>query len=165
MANKRLDFDLDFLDKKEVKNQNNRVDHKSKSYAGNTTEHKGNSGDNNWKTILIVLGVIFGFIFLVFGSSSNDSVNDDTVAVGDYLCSSAIALQADNISPDDTIFEELETELSNLEYDSSLLDEYDQFAVDDYNARVDAYNIKKDEYNYNVERYNTFLIENCTKNN
>jgi len=160
MANKHLDFDLDFLDKKSEKH------HIEKNYDGNKEEHKRDSGGNNWKTILIVLGVIIGFIFLVFGSdsSSTNSSIDDSVAVGDYLCSRANASEADSIRPDSTIFDELESEQNDLDSEHSYLDEYDEFAVDDYNSKVDAYNVKKDEYNESVDKYNTFLVENCTKN-
>lgn len=160
MANKHLDFDLDFLDKKSEKH------HVEKSYDGNKEEHKRDSGGNNWKTILIVLGVIIGFIFLVFGSdnSSSNSSTDDSVAVGDYLCTSANASEADDMRPDSMIRDELDREQNELDSEYTFLDEYDEFAVDDYNSKVDAYNAKKNEYNYSVDRYNTFLAENCTKN-
>ena len=160
MANKHLNFDLDFIDKKSEKL------HIEKSHDGNKGEQKRDRGGNNWKTTLIVLGVIIGFIFLVFGSdsSSSNSPTDDSVAVGDYICSRSDASEADSIRPDSTIFDELESEQNDLDSEHAYLDEYDEFAVDDYNSKVDTYNTKKDEYNESVDRYNTFLVENCTKN-
>lgn len=165
MTNKRLDFDLDFLDEKTKKHDSANREKNSKQEIKKS--YKENSKGTNWKGILLVIGIPLVLLFLAYGSDSSSSnhVTDESVAVGDYLCSSANASYADSISPDLATLEELNAEQSNLEYDYSQLDEYDHFAVDEYNARVDEYNTKKDEYNYSVDQYNTYLLENCTKNN
>ncbi len=194
---KKIDFDLDFLDKnvKEKPKQKpnfskdpNRVfyDDKNKPY---NDYGKGPSKTWMWVLGVIVLSVVVG-IFL--GDSNNTSTtsptNNGLVQVGQYMCSTYYADQADNMAPSSYQKSSLDSTSSKLDSRGTALDsekfqikneyvdETNQYNIDAYNAKVDDYNYRFQQYendlssynssvnayNTKIDAYNNYLRTNCT---
>ena len=164
MDNKdKVDFDLDFLDKN-VKEKPKQKPNSSKDpnwvfYEGNKGTNKNPASDyskgpsKNW---LWVLGVIGFFIIVgLFSGDSNStsttsSTNNGLVQVGQYMCSTYYADQADNMAPSSVTKAELDSETDRIDaitnariaekkyLDTTYVDETDQWAIDNYNSRVRA---------------------------
>lgn len=177
MAGKRLDFDLDFLDKP--------------TQSKKTTEHKKVEKENglediqrkvNWKPLLIIGGVILFFIIIASDPSDNTTTSttsaantEEFVTLGEYSCSKSDARQADLLRPSESEGSMLEAEEATLvrqkrQIDNTIVDEYSEYSVDNYNSTVDRYNAKREAYNddldtYNseIDEYNNFLEANCTR--
>jgi len=174
---KHIAVDLDFLDKNEIDTTNIRTNNETpkapKKY--------------NWKNILIVGGGILLLIGLF--SSGDSSSTDDTVSVGNYLCTEYHSSQAESLSPKVTE-QEIESERNSLNSRSDQLDsiksemdnmgvtEYSsQYAINKFNNLVEEYNsklapykrdvtsfqAKVDSYNEKIQAYNDYLEKNCTK--
>jgi len=173
---KHLNFDLEFLDKKEsVKGEKNkpRLDKPNKSNV------IFNAFKHNWKKILIVGGVGLFFVWLVSsddGSSKtntgsinynppaiNQTINyanseDNTVIVGQYRCLIHHANKADELNPSNLVGQQIDSEqqrLDNLttqiqnladEIQWTYIDEYSQYSVNKYNDLVDNYNTMLEMY-------------------
>jgi len=190
---KKIDFDLDFLDKN-AKEKPKQKPNSSKDPNWVFYDDK-NKSDNDYnrgpsKTWMWVLGVIglFVVIGIFSGDSNNTPANNGLVQVGQYMCSSYYANQADSMAPpsyqksslDSTSSEldsrgnALDTEKSQIE--NEYVDESSQYSINTYNAKVDDYNnrlqrYKNDlssynsniaTYNAKVDAYNNYLIKNCT---
>jgi len=165
---KKLDFDLGFLDEESPKpKQPIRKD----SLKSETTSSKKWS----WKTILIVAGVIMVIIWI--GASednsstptstytppstsqvNNVSAGDDSVEYGEYRCSRYHYDKAVALSPSESeqtlksaqlSMEIRANELDRLqrEIENSYVNEYSsQWEIDDYNDKVNTYNSKLTAY-------------------
>lgn len=181
--NKKLDFDLEFLDEESPKPKQPK---RSKARSEII-----NPSDWNWKTIAIIGGVILVVIWLASGDGSDSttsptvptpnttqlnttSFEKDTVIVGEYECSRYHYNRAEELSPDESE-SQLASEQSNLEWRANELDrlwnaieysyvtEYSsQYEIDAYNADVEEYNSKLADYQWDadaldsrIDRYNT----------
>ena len=208
----KINFDLDFLEK----NTKEKPKELPKSKDPNWVYHKDNSGTKGspkppvasssrmsdtakkwaWGIGIVVAIVIFSSL----GGNSSTPTNSMTteadtnsnrqVQVGNYMCSSYAASQADSMAPSSVTEASLTAEenqvnaMSNARkaekqrLDSVYVDQTDQTAIDSYNAQVDAYNasyqpysdaydaweVKKSAYNATVDAYNNYLKQNCTPN-
>jgi len=121
--------------------------------------------------------------------TSDNSVSDDNVDVGEYSCSRYHYDQAVLLDPDETeeqiesariAYDSKERTLNNLKnkIDNSYVNEYSyQWEIDDYNEDVDRYNsllstykrdlavfnARIDKYNAQIQKHNNYLMTNCTK--
>ncbi|MDA2922717.1 hypothetical protein MYX07_05650 [Patescibacteria group bacterium AH-259-L07] len=180
---KKLDFDLGFLDEESPKPK--------KTFRRKRTESEPSAIDpskRNWKVVSIVGGVILVVIWISFSGDSTPAptytpntpstnqvrrVASDDVIIGEYRCSRnhydrAVALQPSESEQQLTIAQysmeiranELERLENELQYSS--VEEYSpQYQIDEYNAKIDTYNSKLASYNRDaaafdssVDRYN-----------
>lgn len=197
MSNKdKINFDLDFLDK----NVKEKPKKDSSSKDPNWVFHDGKSNQEKkytkkespakvWMWGIGVVGVIV-LIGIFSGDNSNNTSNstNGSVQIGQYMCSSYAATQADNMAPNTLIKSQLESESSRIDAETqrrsleenylnnAYVDTTDQYAVDSYNTRLeafkngyqaysdryDAYEQREASYNQTVDAYNNYLINNCT---
>ncbi|HEX8965808.1 MAG TPA: hypothetical protein VF820_05250 [Patescibacteria group bacterium] len=166
--NKKLDLDLDFLEKKSTRKDPNfvLVDDKKKTNEINT----GTKKKNNFGWVILVIIVIVGYF-----SFANSK--PQTVTVDGYTCSQDNATKAEAMAPDsstktnlDNDYNNLNSKAEQLKIDYDLVDRYSQYSVDNYNSELASYNQMKADYNSKVDAYNTslqsyknFLALNCTK--
>lgn len=189
MSDKKLNVDLEFLDKDEPVQV--KPPEQSKKPSSNPTKY-------NWKAILIVVGIIIVWAIISdngssdkTSSSATGSSQSDSVIIGNYSCSSYDSRQADSLKPSDFESSQLDSELTDLQRrkdaikassdridnmyvdktDQDSLDVYDQ-VVAGYNATLDtfksdlkAYDAKVADYNARIDKYNNYLDSNCTKRN
>ena len=165
---KKLDFDLGFLDEESPKpKQPIRKKHSESPEATSPINW-------NWKTISIIAGVIIVIIWIASSEDSttptstytppstnqvrNISADDDSVEYGEYRCSRYHYDKAVALSPSETE-QQLESAQFSMELRSSELErlqneieysyvsEYSsQYEIDDYNAKVNTYNSKLTSY-------------------
>src|SRR3989344_6023184 len=185
---KKLDFDLGFLDKESPKLERPTKKGQPEARVDSTSPLK-----RNWKIISIIVSVILVIIWMGFSDGgSNDTTipnEEDTVIIGEYRCSRHHYDQAVALDPYETE-QQIESARSALEYradalerlqdeiEGSYVNEYSsQWEIDQYNEMVDEYNSKPsiynrdaagfesrvERYNTQVEQHNNYLIENCTK--
>lgn len=166
--NDHLNFDLDFLDKKEPV----RVSKKSDSETGKSTSPISSPTARkwNWKNLIIIGCVVLFFGWVIFSDSgsstdsssytpstqTSNSYNDnDMVNVGEYSCSRYHYNQAVALDPDETE-QQIESASSAFEYRTNRLEnlknEIDNSYVNDYSAQWEI-----DEYNEMVDEYNSLL--------
>lgn len=166
---KKLDFDLGFLDEESPKpKQAIRKDH------AKPQSETASSINWNWKTISIIAGVIIVIIWIASSEDSttptstytppstnqvrNISADDDSVEYGEYRCSRYHYDKAVALSPSeseqtlnsaqfsmDTRASELERLQREIEY-SDVNDYSSQWEIDDYNEKVNTYNYKLTSY-------------------
>lgn len=209
MEKNKINFDLDFLEK----NTKEKPKESPKSKDPNWVFHKDQPKEGmksfkldkkySKKTWLWGLAIVAFIIILASSSdsgsssssssatkSSYSSTNSGMVQVGNYMCSSYAASQADSMEPSAYTKNQIEAESDRVDamtsarksekadLDSTYVDETDQYAIDSYNERVDAYNagyqaysdaydaweIKKNAYNAQVDSYNNYLRSHCTPN-
>lgn len=194
--NKHIDINLDFLDK------NNSSKKGAPIYKPKITNKGSKVKKYNWKTILIIAGVVLFFCWAIFseGNSNNnintqsytssETLNSDSVVIGEYTClryhyNKAVALNPDEtesqlISAQNSLeYQANELERLQNEIENSYVNEYSsQWAIDQYNEMIDEYNSKLtlyqsdadsldsriDRYNNQVEAHNNYLINNCISN-
>ena len=167
--NKKLDFDLGFLDEESPKlKQPIRKEHtKPQSEAASSIKW-------NWKTISIIAGVIMVIIWIASSEDSttptstytppstnqvrNISADDDSVEYGEYRCSQYHYNKAVALSPSETEQQLKSAQLSmdirsnelerlQREIENSYVSEYSsQWEIDDYNDNVNTYNSKLNSY-------------------
>ena len=207
MENKdKINFDTDFLEKntkekpKETPKSKdpNWVFHDGKSNKGKyPTPDSGGMSDNAKKWAWgIGIVVVISILSSLGGDSTNmpspsvNTNNNGGVRVGQYMCSSYAASQADNMTPPSYEKSSLGTQSSELDSRSTTLDseknqienEYvdntDQYSLDTHNSKVDDYNSELQQYkndvhaydsdlasyNAKVDVYNSYLKNNCTPN-
>lgn len=178
---KKLDFNLDFLDDKD-----------SSKKVISTRKHniyskKNKTQKHDWKNILIIGGVILFFVWVIFsddGSSTSTnntnntnsyvapsvkqaSSNDDTYIIGEYRCSKYDYDKAVELTPTETE-QQLNTARNALEYkgneidrlkneiDNSYVSEYSsQYEIDQYNETVNEYNSKLTSYKQDEESFSS----------
>lgn len=182
---KKLDFDLGFLDEESPKpKQPIRKDHAKAPEAASSTKW-------NWKTISIVAGVIIVIIWIAASEDNgstptstytppstnqvrNVSAGDDSVEYGEYRCSRYHYDKAVALSPSETeqtlksaqlSMDIRANELERLqrEIENSYVNEYSsQWEIDDYNDKVNTYNYKLTSYKRDataldsrIDRFNT----------
>jgi hypothetical protein len=118
------------------------------------------------------------------------SASDGSVRVGQYWCSSYAASHADSIEPSATEKNALDIQATRVKnagdarkvekasIENEYVDETDQYAIDEHNARIDSYNNryqtysddyddyerKLAAYNQKVDTYNNYLTSNCRPN-
>jgi peptidoglycan hydrolase CwlO-like protein len=166
---KKLDFDLGFLDEESPKSkQPIRKDHAKAPETASSTKW-------NWKTISIVAGVIIVIIWIAASEDNsstptstytppstnqvrNVSAGDDSVEYGEYRCSRYHYDKAVALSPSETeqtlksaqlSMDIRANELERLqrEIENSYVNEYSwQWEIDDYNDNVNTYNSKLTSY-------------------
>lgn len=209
MDKDKINFDLEFLEK----NTKEKPKEQPKSKDPNWVFHKDQPKEgmksfkldkkHSKKTWLWGLGVVV--VIIILASSSGDSGSSSTsgsttksysntdsgmVQVGNYMCSSYAAGQADNLEPSSFTKSQIEAEYDRVEamgnaresekadLDSTYVDDTDQYEIDSYNQRVRAYNagyqtysdaydsweVKKNAYNAQVDTYNNYLRTHCTPN-
>jgi len=178
---KKLDFDLDFLDDEDS----------SKKTISASKHNLSNKKDEiqkyNWKNILIIGGVILFFVWGIFsddGSSTNTnntnntssytvpsvkqvSSNNDTYVIGEYRCSRYDYDKAVELAPTETeqqlniarnALEHKSNELDRLknEIDNSYISEYSsQYEINQYNETVNEYNSKLTSYKQDKESFSS----------
>lgn len=153
---KHLDFDLDFLESVETVAPDPAIKKKSEgSLVENKTthhpEHKQNKPkSNNCLTIVIVVAVIIFFIWIL----SDDSGTSSTSAP-----SSCDTVKLSSLKPPDSEKTQLDTLESAI--NSTVVNQYSQFSVDQYNAKINQYNALRDSYNAKIDAYNNYLNSNC----
>ena len=181
---KKLDFDLGFLDKELPKpKQPVRTDHaKTRSEATSSIKW-------NWKTISIIAGVIIVIIWIASSEDSttptstytppstnqiqNTSFEEDMVIIGEYSCARSHYNRAVELSPSESE-QQIESASASMEYRanelnrleneiqySSITEYSPQYQIDDYNANINTYNSKLASYNRDaaaldsrIDRYN-----------
>lgn len=165
---KKLDFDLGFLDEESPKpKQPIRKEHAKAPEAASSIKW-------NWKTISIIAGVIIVIIWIASSEDSttptstytppstnqvrNVSADDDSVEYGEYRCSryhydKAVALSPNeseqNLKSAQSSMDLRASELERLERELkySYVSEYSsQYEIDAYNAKVNTYNSKLTSY-------------------
>jgi len=184
---KKLDFDLGFLDEESPKpKQPIRKEHTKAPEA--TISIKW-----NWKTISIIAGVIIVIIWIASSEDSttptstytppstnqvrNVSADEDSIIYGEYRCSRYHYDKAVALSPSETeqtlksaqsSMDLRASELKRLERELkySYVTEYSsQYEIDDYNAKVNTYNSKLTSYKRDataldsrIDRFNAQVV-------
>lgn len=190
---KKLDFDLGFLDEESPKpKQPIRKEHAKSPETATSTKW-------NWKTISIVVGVIIVIIWIAASEDSstpsststytpprtsqaqNVSAGDDSVDYGEYRCSRYHYDKAVALSPSESeqtlksaqlSMDIRANELERLqrEIENSYVNEYSsQWEIDDYNDNVNTYNSKLTSYKRDAaaldSRIDRFNTQVATHNN
>ncbi len=152
---KHLNFDLDFLESVDTKAPDPVVKKEADGPVSVevTTRKSENSQSKpiNWKTILIVIGVIVFFIWI---ANSSDSSSNTTTSTSGCDTSKLASLK-----PSDSDSSTIDSLKNSI--DSTLVNHYSQYSVDQYNAKVDEYNNLKNAYNSKVDAYNNYLNTYC----
>jgi len=171
--NKHLDINLDFLDEEDESKK------KLSSHNPKIANKEGKVKKYNWKTILIIAGVVLFFGWAIFSEdSSNNNTStqsyttsekssNDSVVIGEYTCSSyhydkAVALNPDEsesqITSAQNSLEYRANEIDRLqnEIENSYVNEYSsQYAIDQYNEMVNEYNSKLASYNRDATSFDS----------
>lgn len=174
---KKLEIDLDFLDKNPEKPK--------QSIRQNATKVAKSPGStkSNWKPLLILAGIII-VIFWIGSSDDNSNtsstyaspntnqvnnvaVDDESVDYGEYRCTQYHYDQAVALSPTESeqtlanAQRSMETRVIEIErlqreIENSYVNEYSsQWEIDDYNDTVDTYNLKLASYERDVNTLDT----------
>ncbi len=163
--NKHLDINLDFLDEEDTSKK------KVSGHKPKIANQESGVKKYNWKTILIIVGVVLFFGWAIFsedsstnntntqGYTTTDKSSNDFVVIGEYACSryhydKAVALNPDEsesqITSAQNSLEYRANEIDRLqnEIENSYVNEYSsQYAIDQYNEMVNEYNSKLASYN------------------
>lgn len=163
--NKHLDINLDFLDEEDTSKK------KVSGHKPKIANQESGVKKYNWKTILIIVGVVLFFGWAIFSEDSStnntntqsytttDKSSNDFVVIGEYTCSryhydKAVALNPDEsesqITSAQNSLEYRANEIDRLqnEIENSYVNEYSsQYAIDQYNEMVNEYNSKLASYN------------------
>lgn len=192
----KLDFDLEFLDKKPTKplKKENKKSAVIPPVPPPPAEIK-----TNFKPWIIVISIALISLWVVsvsqekekptVQSSNKPQVHQDQIRVGDYSCSETHSFKSNQLLPEKSEKELIESEQQDLKGRSAEVEalaetlgrtqvnEYSQESVDNYNARIEQYNTKLNKYkedaanlknriaqfNEKIDAYNTYLAENCRK--
>lgn len=181
-----LKFDTDFLDK----------DTPQKTGTTNREKPLSEKSKYNWKKILIIGGVVLFFGWVIFsdsGSSTStptgtNSNNLLTEGGQTFRCSDSNYSRAMQLKPSASLGAQLANESDTLDtqiaankaegaaIEGMYVDEYDEYAVDNYNYRVNRYNAERQRlinatdsweqrrktFDDQIDTYNNFLDTNCT---
>jgi peptidoglycan hydrolase CwlO-like protein len=163
--NKHLDINLDFLDEEDTSKK------KVSGHKPKIANQESRVKKYNWKTILIIVGVVLFFGWAIFSEDNStnntntqsytttEKSNNDSVVIGEYICSryhydKAVALNPDEsesqITSAQNSLEYRANEIDRLqnEIENSYVNEYSsQYAIDQYNEMVNEYNSKLASYN------------------
>jgi len=197
MENKdKVDFDLDFLDKN-AKEKPKQKPNSSKEpdwvFYDDKKKPDSDYKKGPSKAWMWVLGVIGFFIIIGIFSGDNNSTSTSNstnglVQVGQYMCSTYYADQADNMAPPsyqksslDSTSSELDSRGTALDsekaqIENEYVDETNQYSINTHNAKVDDYNYRLQQYkndlssynssvnayNAKIDAYNNYLRTNCT---
>ena len=182
----RLDIDLGFLDQAKPRDAETKAVSKYKF---------------NWRNITIIVGIIGGLF--VWGSINYNhpsprsypstytppaASHDDTVANGQFRCSSYDSRQANALSPSNEVSIQKETDDLNLraqeldalktKINTNTVNQYSpQYLIDSYNGMIDTFNAqltdfktdsaahqqRVDIFNAQVEAHNNYLIAHCRR--
>lgn len=166
--NKHIDLDLDFLDEEDTSKKI------VSSHKPKATNKEGSVKKHNWKTILIVVGVIIVIIWIDASEDSspstsshtppstnqikNVSVDDNSVEYGDYRCSQYHHDKVVALNPDETE-SQLTSAQNSLEYRANELErlenEIENFYVNEYSSQweIDDYNDTVQTYKFKLTSY------------
>jgi peptidoglycan hydrolase CwlO-like protein len=176
--NKHLDVNLDFLD------EDNTSKKKAFSHKPKIANQEISAEKYNWKTLLIIIGFVLFFGWLMFAEdtsnnnnnnnntrtqsySTSEKLNNDSVVVGEYTCSryhydKAVALNPDEsesqMTSDQNSLEYRVNEIDRLQNDMEnyYVNEYSsQYEIDQYNEMVAEYNSKLGSYNRDVDKFDS----------
>jgi peptidoglycan hydrolase CwlO-like protein len=162
--NNHIDINLDFLDEDDS-SKKSVSSHKPKG-----TNKESKRKKYNWKTILIIAGVVLFFGWAIFSEdnssnntntqsyTSSEPSNSDSVVIGEYTCSRYHYDKAVALNPDETE-SQLTSAQNSLEYRANELDrlqnEIENSYVNEYSSQwtIDQYNETVNEYNSKLSSY------------
>ncbi len=155
----------------------------------------------NWKNILIIGGIILFIGWAIFSDSSDSSSSSNTYTPSElgsnnllaeggqtFRCSDSNYDRAVQLRPSASLGAQLANESDTLDaqiaankaegaaIEGMYVDEYDEYAVDNYNYRVNRYNSERqrlmtavnswqqrsDTFDRSIDTYNNFLDSNCS---
>ena len=154
-----LDIDLEFLDKKEPL----RVAPKPHEQTSSTSKSPSTGRKYNWKNILIIVGIVLFFGWVILSESGSSSTSSDPIYSNNLLseggqtfrCSDSNYDRAMALKPSVSLGAQLANESDSLDsriaanksekvaIENMYVDENDEYEVDNYNSRVDSYNSER----------------------
>jgi hypothetical protein len=186
----KINLDLDFLGKDIPKANSDKPVHHAHHKKSETADSSKSLSDGakKWLTGLVIVGVVLLIGYSMDDTSTSISSEDNLVQVGQYLCSQYHHDRAGNLEPSSSeglVLEGRESKLAlrdialmaeKRRLEGEYVDEYDEYAVNAYNARIDNFNERLqgyrneveinsnaiDAFNAKIEIYNNYLIANCT---
>jgi len=167
-SKKHLDIDLEFLDKKETPRTAPSNSISSHSSSTSTSAPVSSGYKYNWKSILIIGGIILFFGWAIF-SGSNDSTSNSTYTPSTgsnfnnllsdggqtFRCSDSNYNKAMQLKPNTSLGAQLAKESDALDaqiaanaeegaaIEGMYVNEYSQYSIDNYNNRVNRYNAER----------------------
>lgn len=196
--NDHLNIDLNFLDKKEPVRVAKKPDHETGKASTPTSSPTGAKW--NWKNIIIIGCVVLFFGWAIFSGSSDSSSgssytpttnggSNNLLSEGGqtFRCSDSNYDRAMQLRPSTSLGAQLASESDTLDaqiaankaektrIEGMYVDEYDDYAVDSYNARIARYNTERqrlinatdswesrsEAFDAQIDVYNNFLDSNC----